>query len=100
LYKLFEKTEIFKMRMYFLMVDKLLKVLSYSFDVIINFLYIEIGPEVFLGRVGFIEFNKIGIIKITDFFKTRLKNVFFYILINFAKRHKFLNYFLANKAGT
>lgn len=68
------------------MMDKLLKVLSYSFDIITDFLYVEICSKMLLRRVGFIEFNKIGVIKIADFFKTCLKNIFLYVFIDFAKR--------------
>jgi len=82
------------------MMDKILKVISYSFDVLTNFLYVEIRSKVLLRRVGFIEFDKIGIIKIADFFKTCLENIFLNILIDFAKRLKFVNYFMANVTGT
>lgn len=52
-----------------------------------------------LRGVGFIEFNKIGVIKIADFFKTCLKNIFLYVFIDFVKRLQFIDYFLANVAS-
>jgi len=87
------------MDIYFLMIDKLLKVLSYSFNIVTYFFYVEICSKMLLRGVGFIEFNKIGVIKIADFFKTCLKNIFLYVFIDFVKRLQFIDYFLANVAS-